>query len=222
MEVTSITFAPVTHRVMYEMEAIAMVLNALIVIGAIFCGIQAFRAQRLISAAIWLAIVSALTALLLYLMGAPEVAVIELSVGAGLVTVLMVFAISMAGEEELNLPTIVPKPLAWLLVLGSAGLLIWMALPVSAGEPVMTEITFAQRLWEQRVMDVLLQVVLIFAGILGVLALLSTEKAPAKAHEFEIMVPVRSAEATPSNGRHPAPSAAPEPEEESKTKEAFA
>jgi uncharacterized MnhB-related membrane protein len=199
-----------------------MVLNALIVIGAIFCGIQAFRAQRLISAAIWLAVVSALTALLLYLMGAPEVAVIELSVGAGLVTVLMVFAISMAGEEELNLPTIVPKPLAWLLVLGAAGLLIWMALPVTAGEPVMTEITFAQRLWEQRAMDVLLQVVLIFAGMLGVLALLVTEKAPAKAHEFEIVAPVRLADAASGNGRHPTPTPAPDPEEDGATKEAFA
>ena len=47
---------------------------------------------------LWLAAVSALVGLLLYQLGAWEIAVIELSVGAGLVTVLMVFAITMIGD----------------------------------------------------------------------------------------------------------------------------
>jgi len=40
-------------------------------------------------------------AVLIYLLGAPEVAVIELSVGSGLVTVLFVFAFSITGETTL-------------------------------------------------------------------------------------------------------------------------
>jgi len=53
----------------------------------------------LIASALWLAGVSALVSIMCYLLGAYAVAVIELSVGAGLVTVLFVFAISIAGEE---------------------------------------------------------------------------------------------------------------------------
>jgi uncharacterized MnhB-related membrane protein len=88
----------------------------LIVIGLLGCAIQAVRASRLLISALWLAGASALTALLMYLLGAPEVAVIELSVGAGLVTVLFVFAINIAGEERLDIMPVMPRPLAWLLV----------------------------------------------------------------------------------------------------------
>jgi len=58
---------------------------------ALGCGVQAIRAKRLLAAALWLAGVSAAVATLMYSLGAYEVAVIELSVGAGLVTVLFVF-----------------------------------------------------------------------------------------------------------------------------------
>ena len=51
------------------------------------------------------------------LLGAPEIAVIELSVGAGLVTVLFVFAINLTGEENLDAKRMMPKPLAWGLLI---------------------------------------------------------------------------------------------------------
>ncbi len=80
--------------------------DLLIVAATLVCALQAVRSRRLLMSALWLAGASALVALMMYLLGAPEVAVIELSVGAGLVTVLFVFAINIAGEEPL--PTLRP------------------------------------------------------------------------------------------------------------------
>ena len=71
--------------------------------------------ERLLISALWLAGTSALAALMMYRLGAPEVAVIELSVGAGLVTVLFVFAINIAGEDTPSVRSLVPAPagLGW-------------------------------------------------------------------------------------------------------------
>jgi uncharacterized MnhB-related membrane protein len=153
-----------------------MIVHGLIVVGLLICAIQAVRAQRLLLSALWLAGSSALVALMLYLLGAQEVAVIELSVGAGLVTVLFVFAINIAGEEALPIQTIVPKPLAWAMVFASILLLIWMNLDlvgikVDIHQPLGN--LFSTVLWENRVLDVLLQMGLIFCGVLGVLGLLA-------------------------------------------------
>ena len=100
-------------------------LYALLLAGAVICAVQAIRATRLISAALWLAGVSALVAITLYEIGAHEAAVIELSVGAGLVTVLFVFAISIAGDDGMAEQELLPKPLAlglialFLVILGA-------------------------------------------------------------------------------------------------------
>jgi uncharacterized MnhB-related membrane protein len=146
----------------------------LIVIGCLICAIQAIRTKRLLISALWLAGASALAALLLYLLGAPEIAVIELSVGAGLVTVLFVFAINIAGEETFSLQSPFPRLLAWALVVVTIGLLGWMILPpVSVQTLGGSQPGFSQVLWQERGGDTMLQVLLILAGVLGVIGLLS-------------------------------------------------
>jgi uncharacterized MnhB-related membrane protein len=152
----------------------------IVVAGLLVCALQAVRAQRLLLSALWLAGSSALTALLMFLMGAPEVAVIELSVGAGLVTVLFVFAINIAGEESLAVPPVVPRPLAWLLVVGLLLLLGWMNLGL-LGTWVGINFTtaFSETVWGERRLDVFLQILLIFAGVLSVLGLMA-EAHPSK------------------------------------------
>src|SRR5512135_3843744 len=82
----------------------------LIVLLASAFAVAAIRARRLLTSAIWLAGVSALVSIVLYLYGAHEVAVIELSVGAGLVTVLFVFAISIAGDDPIDRRPVLPWP----------------------------------------------------------------------------------------------------------------
>lgn len=147
-------------------------------VGILICGIQALRAQRQLVSALWLAGTSALAAVLLYLLGAPEVAVIELSVGAGLVTVLFVFAINIAGDEAVVLKSILPKPLSWILVTAAVLLLGWMILPsLNIPLPAPLSQSFSTSLWVDRKLDVLLQAALIFAGVLGVLGLLAEEQA---------------------------------------------
>lgn len=139
----------------------------------VVCAWQAIRAMRLLSSAVWLAGASASVALLLYALGAYEVAVIELSVGTGLVTVLLVFAIGIAGEDAIAARSLVPQPLAWGLVLLAIGLLAWSMLPTKDTRPPTTTMSLTQMVWEQRALDLYVQVALIFAGVLGVLGLLS-------------------------------------------------
>ena len=149
----------------------------LLTVAAIFvCALMAIR-TRLLTSALWLAGTSALVALILFRLGAPEVAVIELSVGAGLVTVLFVFAINIAGDDPVSARSLVPRPLAWLVALGTLGLGGWMALS-NLGVPVPNaqSVPFATVLWEHRHVDAVLQVVLILGGVLAVLGLLAESR----------------------------------------------
>ncbi len=150
-----------------------MFIHGIVVAGLLVCAVQAARAQYLLHSALWLAGTSALVALEMYLLGAPEVAVIELSVGAGLVTVLFVFAINIAGEEAMTALPVVPKPLAWILVSAFVVLFGWMTKDILWMKVPMTPpLYFKTVLWENRLLDVLLQIALMFAGVLGVLGLL--------------------------------------------------
>jgi uncharacterized MnhB-related membrane protein len=155
--------------------------DLLCVAATLVCAWQAVRAPRLLLAALWLAGASALTALLMYRLGAPEVAVIELSVGAGLVTVLFVFAINIAGEEPpVALRSLVPKPLAALGVLCAIGLAATMVLPALRTPAVAGQVVhFPTVLWEQRGLDAVLQVVLIIGGVLAVLGLFAERRSRA-------------------------------------------
>jgi NADH:ubiquinone oxidoreductase subunit 6 (subunit J) len=145
----------------------------LLVIGLLFCAIQAIRAARLLTAALWLAGVSAFLAIFLFAIGAPEISVIELSVGTGLVTVLLVFAISLTGESDAGAPAPVPRPLAWGLTILLLLTLGWLTVPWLMPRPPARQYSFASVLWQQRGLDVLVQVMLIFTGALGILHVLS-------------------------------------------------
>lgn len=151
-----------------------MFVQILIVAGLLVSAVQAIRSKRLLLSALWLAGASALVALEMFLLGAPEVAVIELSVGAGLVTVLFVFAINIAGEEDLSAVPVVPRPLARIIVLISVLLLVWMNLDVLGLQVAVIEpLYFKTVLWQNRLLDVFLQMVLILTGVLGVLGLMA-------------------------------------------------
>lgn len=149
-------------------------IDALIAALIILCAIQAVRVSRLLTAALWLAGCSAMTALLLYRLGAAEIAVIELSVGAGLVTVLFVFAINMIGDEQTRTVPAVPRWVAWVLVLISFGLLAYINLPLLTS--ILPEgagtANASTTIWNDRLLDVLLQIVLVFSGVLGVISLI--------------------------------------------------
>jgi NADH:ubiquinone oxidoreductase subunit 6 (subunit J) len=150
----------------------------LLVIITILFAFQAIRVSRLMISALWLAGASALLSLIFYIMGAYMIAVIELSVGAGLVTVLFVFAITIAGEEPGELSSLVPKPLAAAMAILPLIVLGWYALPLTFTHLPITEASLPNILWQQRALDVFVQVVLIFSGVLGLLGVLEEAKAP--------------------------------------------
>ncbi|MCX6053723.1 MAG: NADH-quinone oxidoreductase subunit J [Chloroflexi bacterium] len=154
----------------------------LIALGILASAIMAIVSRRLLVSAIWLALTSALVAIMLYLLGAPHIAVIELSVGAGLVTVLFVFAINIAGEEVIDIKSILPKPLVWGSVILAGALGIFLIIRAVGFPEFALARTLApsQILWEERYLDILLQVVLIFAGVLGVIGVLSHARVDAK------------------------------------------
>ena len=148
----------------------------LLMAGLLFCAYRMMVANRVLPSTLYLAGTSVLVSVVLYLLGAQQVAVIELSVGAGLITVLLVYAVSVVGEDALDPSSVLPKPLAITFILAIVALLGWMVYPLiqvsttAAGSPELLN-----TLWQQRVLDVYIQIALIFAGVLGVLGLLSEQ-----------------------------------------------
>jgi NADH:ubiquinone oxidoreductase subunit 6 (subunit J) len=155
-------------------------LTLLLIILALAFSVGAIRARRLLTSALWLAGVSALISIVFYLYGARQVAVIELSVGAGLVTVLFVFAISIAGDDVISTQPVLPWPFFIGISILFVLLLGWFILPASVipFTATGTEGSLNDVLWHQRGLDVLVQVVLIFSGVLGLLGLLAEAKPP--------------------------------------------
>jgi uncharacterized MnhB-related membrane protein len=151
-----------------------MVIQTLVLSATLICALQAIHAPRLLISALWLAGCSALLALSIALLGAPEVGVVELSVGAGLVTIIFVFAINVAGEETVGLTSLVPRPLAWALMGIFLFLLVWLTLPGLLAPALPRDaLPFLRALWDERSLDTVLQVALIFSGVLGSLGLLA-------------------------------------------------
>jgi uncharacterized MnhB-related membrane protein len=154
-------------------------IHLLLVIAIIFCAYKMMGAEKLLIAILWLALCSVLVSVLLYKLGAPEVAVIELSVGAGLVTVLFVYAFSIIGELTVDEIGIVPRPLVWTLILVTCLTLGWLTIPHLEASAAISEAPFAATLWQMRGLDVIVQIVLIFSGIIGLMGLLAySKKAP--------------------------------------------
>jgi NADH-quinone oxidoreductase subunit J len=118
---------------------------------------------------------SALLAALIYRLKSPYAAVFELSVVAGLITVLFVSTIALTREEEdvkePRWPAIL-FPLV-LVVFGLIDLTVMKDLfsSVPAGSVNVGQ-SFGETLWGIRSLDVLGQVAVMFGGVFGVLALL--------------------------------------------------
>ena len=97
-------------------------------------------------------------------------------------TVLMVYALSVVGEDALDPSSVIPKPLAMGLVATVTILLGWMVYPAIQVAVVTGNVDLASVLWQSRVLDVWIQIVLIFSGVMGVLGLLS-ERTPGHSEE---------------------------------------
>ncbi|MDF1500133.1 MAG: hypothetical protein P1P76_06675 [Anaerolineales bacterium] len=150
----------------------------LIAIIILYAAIRALRAEGLLMSALWLAAVSAAIATMIYMLSANQVAVIELSVGAGLVTILLIFAIGVAGDEPLSDTPVVPRVIAGFFVLACAAIISFAVRPFELIAVEGGISTHGSIFMQGRDIDLLVQVVVIFSGVLGLVGILAEARAP--------------------------------------------
>jgi NADH-quinone oxidoreductase subunit J len=150
------------------------VLLALIVVLALWT-IQ----TTILPAAVGLALVSVILTLLMFQMQAPLAAVFELSVCAGLITVVFVSTIALTrplnAVEAQALEAVRNRRFRpAILVVAAVGGLLWVsgqALQVIPPAAEGAADTVRQVLWTARRLDLLGQIVMIFVGVYGVVVL---------------------------------------------------
>ena len=132
----------------------------------------------LLRSALFLALTSALLSMAMFTMGAPLAAVFELSVCGGLILVLFISIIVMTKrmpeEEKLahrNERLERFKYLPVLIII--AGLILWFTyVPLNFPEHNMIEMADVRHvLWDMRRLDLIGQIVVMLAGVFGVLVL---------------------------------------------------
>lgn len=145
-----------------------------IIIGICISGFQVIQSKNLTLSALWLALTSALVSWLIYLLGAHVLAVIELSVGAGVVTILLVFAINIVGNQDQVEKPFIPTFVALFIVVSAIVMISSLLLPMDhvLNQTADTTDTLSLALWEDRFVDTTLQIILIFTCVLGVLSLM--------------------------------------------------
>ena len=162
---------------MNRLDNIVMIsLLAALVISAVICVII----HSLIKASIALALVSGITSIIMFIVGAHLAAVFELSVCSGLITVVFVSAISMTKisskaelgiKEKARQKRFIPLPALLIVILAAALFIIrpylgalapYIAGPINAAAG-------QDLFWNKRQADLLGQLLIILTGVYGVL-----------------------------------------------------
>ena len=132
--------------------------------------------RDLLYSAISLAMASVMLSIVLFSFGANVAAVFELSVCAGLITVLFVSTVSLTKDsdqgQESRLPGWFMAPMLVVFLGVGYYLALWLAgsvAPPSGAVPVAA--SFQETFWGQRTTDVIGQVSLILVGVFGILAI---------------------------------------------------
>lgn len=137
--------------------------------------VLAILLRDLLKAAISLAVASIFLAIIFFGLGAPYVGVFEISVVAGLITVLFISTVALTKGEgdvkESKIPTII-FPIFFIIfiiidIIIMRKLVSQLPVMPNQGEPG----SFGQVLWSQRTFDLVGQIAVIFAGVFSVLAL---------------------------------------------------
>jgi NADH-quinone oxidoreductase subunit J len=164
------------------MDVWMIILLALLLLSAVF----AVMIRDLLKAAIALAATSVVLTVVMFLLGSPLAAVFELSVCAGLITAVFVSTITLtkpgtAAEMKVlrreRLKRFIALPVLMVLI----GVGVWFAWPsiqldiasIGAGQVLKVE----QALWDLRSLDILGQIIIILAGVFGVVILFKGRKA---------------------------------------------
>ncbi|MDR0843214.1 MAG: NADH-quinone oxidoreductase subunit J [Acidobacteriota bacterium] len=162
------------------MISLGTLLLILLVLMAL-CALWAVMATDLLRSTIALALTSVFLSIAIYMMGSPLAAVFELSVCAGLITVVFISAVSMVKPEgntrkedlairrHKRLKKYIPLPI--LLVV--AGILLWLnpvSLPITLDADVFP-LTVSEVMWDARRVDMIGQALMILVGVFGIVVL---------------------------------------------------
>jgi NADH-quinone oxidoreductase subunit J len=146
-----------------------------LLIGVVlFCGL-AILAKDLIKSAISLAVASVLLGILFFTMNAPYAGVFEISVVAGLITVLFMLTIALTkaeGEVQERRWVKIVFPLFFVAFIVIDVLVMKSLLPkIQIVQSGVESGSFGDVLWKQRTFDLIGQLAVILAGVFAVLAL---------------------------------------------------
>ena len=149
------------------------------------CALWAVMATDLLKSALALALTSVCLAIIIFLLGSPLAAVFELSVCAGLITVIFISAIGMVNPEGRNRDEDIAMrktrrmkkylPLPALLIVVMVGLSLWMKgrteLPPIPVADVFPVLSLSEIMWDARRVDLAGQAIIILVGVFGVVVL---------------------------------------------------
>lgn len=148
------------------------VLQVLLVVSALF----AVMIRDLLKAAIGLAAMSVVLSIIMFALGSPLAAVFELSICAGLITAVFVSVITltrMATLEEKMVKTrqhrakYIYLPILVVLVTGGI-LLAWPSISLEVANVATGDLSIQADLWDLRPLDLFGQVIIMLAGVFGV------------------------------------------------------
>ena len=159
-----------------------MTLMTILLVLVVLAALWASMTTLLLRATIALALASAMLAVVMYTLGAVIAAVLELSVCAGLISVVFVSVISLTQRKPFRdyvvrrasrLSRFWPLP----LILVAAGILLsFIHVPVQVAMPVPgAEGDVRVVLWNLRQLDLFGQILILLAGVIGVLVLFKRE-----------------------------------------------
>ena len=152
-----------------------MVLQTALLIGLVIFSVLAILLKDLLKSAISLAAASLILGIIFFRMNAPYAGVFEISVVAGLITVLFILTIALTGAGH---DVRESKIVNWVFPLVFVAFIVIDALvmksllgKVPALASGAESGTFGEVLWRGRTFDLVGQIAVILAGVLAVLAL---------------------------------------------------
>ena len=153
-------------------------LNIILMAAMLLGALATVMFRQLVKAAIALAFTSVVLCLIMFKLNAPWAAVFELSVCAGLITVVFISAISLVHpatqEEQAAHVRFKIRRYFWLplILLGIGfGLSCLHPAPLPLPPPELAGSDMRQILWGQRALDLLGQILILLAGVWGVVIL---------------------------------------------------
>ncbi|HRD01483.1 MAG TPA: NADH-quinone oxidoreductase subunit J [Candidatus Saccharicenans sp.] len=152
-----------------------MIIQIILLSGLVLFSILAILLKDLLKSALSLAVASLFLGIIFFRLGAPYAGVFEISVVAGLITVLFALTVALTRKDsevqEARLTRLV-FPLFFVIFLIIDGLVMKSLLQQVPALPTGPETgSFGEVLWKARTFDLVAQLGVILAGVLAVLAL---------------------------------------------------